>query len=107
MSVTLRRFSPEFKDELCREVTSTSKPIKEVARAYGVGPETLRNWLHTYREAHSGADSELSVSKRTRVKQLERENQKLQAETAFLKKLRPTSLGSGGDGQIRVGRLPT
>jgi len=107
MSVTRRRFSQEFNDEFCREVISTSKPIEEVTHVYGVGPETLRNWLHTYREAHSGADSELSVPKRTRVKQLERENQKLQAETAFLKKLRPTSRGSGGDGQIRVRRLPT
>ena len=107
MSTTRRRFAQEFKDELCREVISTSKPIKEVARAYGVGPETLRNWLHTYREAHRGTGSELSVPERAHLKQLERGNQKWQAETAFLKKLRPTSLGSGGDGQIRVGRLPT
>jgi transposase-like protein len=46
MSATRRRFAQEFKDELCREVISTSKPIKEFADAYGVGPETLRNWLH-------------------------------------------------------------
>lgn len=26
---------------MCREVISTSKPIKDVATAYGVGPETL------------------------------------------------------------------
>ena len=31
---------------------STSKPIKDVAIAYGVGPETLRNWLIKYREAN-------------------------------------------------------
>jgi transposase len=86
MSATRRRFAQEFKEELCREVISTSKPIKEVARAYGVGPETLRNWLHKYREAHGGADSELSVPERARLKQLERENQELRAETAFLKK---------------------
>ncbi len=35
-----RRFSQEFKDELCQEVISTSKTIKDVAVAYGVGPET-------------------------------------------------------------------
>jgi transposase len=86
MSVTRRRFVQEFKDELCREVISTSKPIKEVADAYGVGPETLRYWLQKYREAHGGADSELSVPERARLTQLERENQELRAETAFLKK---------------------
>jgi transposase len=86
MSATRRRFAQEFKDELCRGVISTSKPIKEVARAYGVGPETLRNWLRKYREAQGGTDSELSVPERARLKQLERENQELRAETAFLKK---------------------
>ena len=86
MSATRRRFAQEFKDELCREVISTSKPIREVAEAYGVGQETLRNWLNKYREAHGGTDSELSVPERARLKQLERENQELRAETAFLKK---------------------
>ena len=42
MSVSRRKFTQEFKDELCREVISTSKPIKDVAVAYGVGQETLR-----------------------------------------------------------------
>ncbi len=83
MSATRRRFAQEFKDELCREVISTSKPIREVAEAYGVGPETLRSWLNKYREAHGGTDSELSVPERARLKQLERENQELRAETAF------------------------
>jgi|GEM_PF-2002876 len=37
MTASRRRFSREFKDELCREVIATSKPIGEVADAYGVG----------------------------------------------------------------------
>jgi len=45
MSASRRRFTQEFRDELYREVISTSKPIKDVAAAHGVGPETLRNWL--------------------------------------------------------------
>ena len=40
MSSTSRRFSQEFKDELCREVIDSSKPIKTVATEYGVGAET-------------------------------------------------------------------
>ncbi len=65
---------------------STSKPIREVAEAYGVGPETLRNWLVKYRNAHGGSDTELTGTERVRLKELERENQDLRAETAFLKK---------------------
>ena len=86
MSVSRRRFTQEFKDELCREVISTSKSIKDVAVAYGVGPETLRNWLVKYREGNGGTETELTVPERVRLKELERENQELRAETAFLKK---------------------
>jgi transposase len=86
MSISRRRFTQEFKDELCREVISTSRPIKDVATAYGVGPETLRNWLIKYRHANGGTDEDLTVSERVRLKELERENQELRAETAFLKK---------------------
>lgn len=86
MSVSRRRFTQEFKDELCREVISTSRPIKTVATAYGVGPETLRSWLVKYRAANGGTEAELTVSERARLKELERENQDLKAETAFLKK---------------------
>ena len=86
MSTSRRRFTQEFKDELCREVISTSKPIKDVAVAYGVGPETLRNWLIKYREANGGTQTELTLTERVRLKQLERETQDLRAENAFLKK---------------------
>ncbi|TFC77118.1 IS3 family transposase, partial [Cryobacterium sp. TMS1-20-1] len=86
MTAARRRFTQEFKDELCREVITTSKPIKDVATAYGVGPETLRNWLNKYREANGGTEVDLTVSERVRLKELEREVQELRAETAFLKK---------------------
>ena len=94
MAASRRRFTQEFKDELCREVISTSKPIKDVALAYGVGPETLRNWLVKYREANGGTETELTVSERVRLKELERENQELSAETAFLKKASLSALTS-------------
>ncbi|HEY8701819.1 MAG TPA: IS3 family transposase [Arthrobacter sp.] len=86
MTASRKRFTQEFKDELCREVINTSKPIKDVATAYGVGPETLRNWLVKYREANGGTETDLTVSERARLRELEREVQELRAETAFLKK---------------------
>jgi transposase len=86
VTASRRRFSQEFKDELCQEVIATSKTIKEVAVAYGVGPETLRNWLNKYRDANGGAETELTVTERVRLKELERVVADLRAETAFLKK---------------------
>ena len=85
MTAARRRFSQEFRDELCLEVISTSKTIKEVAVAYDVGPETLRNWLIKYREAHGGTETELTLTERARLKELEQVVQDLRAEIAFLK----------------------
>ena len=81
-----RKFSQEFKDELCQEVISTSKPVGKVADEYGVGHETLRRWLIKYRDEHGESPQQLTVPERARLKELERENQELRAETAFLKK---------------------
>ena len=61
MTASRRRFTQEFEDELCREVISTSKPIEDVAEAYGVGPETLRNWLIKHRETNGGSSGSEQV----------------------------------------------
>ena len=88
MSASRRRFSQEFKDELCREVISTSKTIKAVADEYGVGAETLRNWLKKYRTAHAPETDQgaFTLDERARLAELERENRELKAEAAFLRK---------------------
>ncbi len=86
VTASRRRFSQEFKDELCLEVISTSKTIKDVAVAYGVGTETLRKWLVKYRDANGGTEAELTLTERARLKELERVVGDLRAETAFLKK---------------------
>jgi transposase len=86
MTTARREFSQEFRDELCREVISTSKPIRDVAGAYGIGTETLRNWLIKCRDANGGTETELTIPERARLKELEREVQELKAEAQFLKK---------------------
>ena len=79
MTASHRRFSQEFKDELRQEVIATSKTVKDVAVGYGVGPETLRNWLNKYRETHGGTETELTVTEPARLKELEREVSDLRA----------------------------
>lgn len=93
MTAARKRFSQEFKDELCQEVIATSKPIREVAEAYGAGTETLRKWLNNYRHTHGGTETELTVSERARLKELEREVCDLRAEALFLKKATANSTG--------------
>lgn len=58
MTASRRRFS--------QEVISTSKPIREVAESYGVGPETLRNWLIKYRDANGGTEEDLTLTEGVR-----------------------------------------
>ena len=103
MTASRKRFTQEFKDELCREVISTSKPIKDAATAYGVGPETLRNWLIKYREANGGKEADPTVSERARLKELEREVQDLRAETAFLNSPDRVGLDLGACSSVREG----
>ena len=86
MSASRRTFTQDFKDDLCREVISTSKPVVEVAKAYGVGPETLRRWLLKYRETQGITETSATGTELSRLKELEKENQDLRAENLFLKK---------------------
>lgn len=86
MNASRRRFTQEFKDELCREVISTSRTIAGVADEYGVGAESLRRWLIKYRRTHTEPGQELTLDERARLSELERENRELRAEMAFLKK---------------------
>ena len=102
MTTSRQRFSREFRNELCLEVISTSKPAREFAQAYGGGPKTFRNWLVKYCATHGGTDTELTPPKRARLKELGRENQDLRAETVFLKKRALTSRGSSGSEQGRI-----
>ncbi|HJA38471.1 MAG TPA: transposase [Candidatus Brevibacterium intestinigallinarum] len=83
--------------------------MRSVADAYGIGAETLRNWVKKYKAAHGEdeAQAPLSGSERARFAELERENQQLRAEAAFLKKRPRTSRGSHGSGEVRIDRLPT
>jgi transposase len=81
------RFGPEFKNELCVAVTSTSKRVREVAQAWGMGPETLRNWLVKYRATSGGTGTKLMPPERAPLEELEQETRDLRAETVFLKKV--------------------
>lgn len=60
MTASRKRYTQEFKDELCRGVINTPKPIKDVAAAYGVGPETLG--MVKYREANGGTEADLTAT---------------------------------------------
>ena len=81
-----RKFSPEFKAEVVRAVVESSRTVADVAREYGIGAETLRNWVKAYRRDHAGEESELSEPERQELARLRKENRELKMEQEFLKK---------------------
>ena len=84
MTASRRRFSQEFQDELCRAVISPSKPIREIAEPYGVGTETLRNWLINYRDDDGGTVKDLPTYRVGPVEGVGARESGPPAETAFL-----------------------
>lgn len=87
MSSKRGSYSREFKETAVREVIDHSRPIADVARQLGLVEQTLGNWVKTYRVEHAGeAEPELSVSERTRLKELERKVRELEMENEFLGK---------------------
>lgn len=86
MEVAPRKFSQELKDEAVRAVIDNSRTIASVAREYGLGAETLRNWVRRYRIEHAGEEPAMSEPERAELDRLRRENRELREQALFLKK---------------------
>jgi transposase len=80
------KYTPEFRAAAVREVVDNSRPIVEVAVELGLVEQTLRNWVAAHRERHGGEAAELTVSERTKLKELEKEVRELRMECEFLGK---------------------
>jgi transposase len=86
MSKSRRSFSPEYKEQVARMVVEESRAIPSTAREIGVNEQTLRNWIHNYRQNHAGDEPPLTISERARLRELEKENRELRLEREFLGK---------------------
>jgi transposase len=80
------KYTPEFRAAAVREVIENSRPIADVGRELNIVSQTLGNWVTAHRELHGGAEAELSVSERAKLKELEREVRELRMENEFLGK---------------------
>ncbi len=87
-SMAPQKFSAEFRDEAVRAVIESSRTIASVAREYGIGAETLRNWVNKYRREHAGEQPvvPLSGDERTELERLRKENRELRMEKEFVGK---------------------
>jgi len=58
--------------------------VTRVARQLGIGPESVRKWVHQ-EEVERGTRAGLTSEERDRIKELERENRELRRANEILK----------------------
>jgi transposase len=86
-----RRYPPELRERAVRMVLETSSErgerfgaVTRVAGQLGIGPESLRKWVHQA-EVDGGKRTGLTTEERARMKELERENRELRRANEILK----------------------
>jgi transposase len=79
------KFPPEFRRDAVAMVLDESRPIAEVARATGVNPGTLGNWVGLERIERGERDG-LTTDERSDLVELRAENAQLRMERDLLKR---------------------
>ncbi len=79
------KFPPEFRRDAVAMVLDEHRPIAEVARAIGVNPGTLGNWVGLER-IERGEREGLSADERADLAGLRAENAQLRMERDLLKR---------------------
>ena len=86
-----RRYPPELRERAVRLVVETAAErgdrhgaVTHVARQLGIGPESVRKWVHQA-EIDRGDRGGLTTEERERIKVLERENRELRRANEILK----------------------
>jgi transposase len=86
-----RRYPPELKERAVRLVFETAAEqgewhgaVGKVAKQLGIGPESLRGWVHQ-EEVERGTRPGLTSEERARMKELEREVRELRRANEILK----------------------
>lgn len=83
-----KNFKPEFRQEVAELVLDKNYSIREAAEAMSVGKSTVDKWVRLLKKERNGeTDQKMPISEELRrIKELEKENQKLKLEKEILKK---------------------
>ena len=86
MSMTRRRFTPEFKAEAVRFHQSNDFSYAESARQLGISATSLSRWVEQAEvDVGKGPAGALTTEERREFRQLKRENRRLRMEAEILK----------------------
>ena len=69
--MSAQRFSSELKEQVVLEVVEKDRTIAEVARFYGLVPQTVGNWVKKWRKDHpESVDSEVGAEQSAESRRL-------------------------------------
>ena len=81
------KYSEEFKQQVVLEVVEKSRTISEVAKSYGLVPQTVGNWVNKWRKTHSGIEGEeMTAAQLAEYKKIKAEPREARMEIDFFKK---------------------
>ncbi|MCR5694720.1 MAG: transposase [Clostridia bacterium] len=104
MASNRTKYSPEFREEVCRLVIEGNRSATSVAEEFIIDKNTVCSWVRNYRRAHSlpsyaeeqgimksvrEEESELkrkNKEKDSEIQRLKKENKRLQEDREILKK---------------------
>jgi transposase len=81
-----RRYTPEFKRAAVALLAEKNYTLQQAADCLGVKKDTLKGWVKEHRRRHGALNATEETDLRKRLKELERENQRLTLERDILKK---------------------
>ena len=83
-----RKYDREFKREAARLVIEDGRTVRSVENSLGITRGVLKDWVHLYRKDSESAfvGSGRLLPEAEKVRQLQRENERLRRERDILKK---------------------
>ena len=89
--MAVQRFGSEFKEQVVREVVEKDRTIAEVARSYGLVPQTVGNWVKKWRKDHpESVDSEVGAEQSAENRRLRAELREARMEIELREKRLPS-----------------
>ena len=95
--------SSELKEQVVLEVVEKDRTIAEVARSYGLVPQTVGNWVKKWRKDHpESVDSEVGAEQSAENRRLRAELREARMEIELREKRLPSSRRSPGNHPVRA-----
>lgn len=84
--MSIKRFTPEFKEEAVRQVVDRGYPVSEVAARIGVSAHSLYKWVKAVRPDNSEKQASELIEAKSEILRLRAQLRRTEEERDILKK---------------------